>query len=151
MHYNEISALFTPLKLEFSLSSNPHAIVQKPPPPPSARPPTASSSLVDCSCATCRGMRRWSSPARQGEESVDTSADVSERRAGFCGWRITATVWSQLDEVCIPILELAFRDVRMQGSLVCSPEQARQILEAVVEHHVSVASNPSMDWRKFCS
>lgn len=27
MHYNEISALFTPLKLEFSLSSNSHAIV----------------------------------------------------------------------------------------------------------------------------
>jgi len=31
----------------------------------------------------------------------------------------------------------------MQGSLVCLPEQARQILEAVVEHRVSVASNPS--------
>ena len=30
----------------------------------------------------------------------------------------------------------------MQGSLVCSPEQARQILEAVAEHRVSVASNP---------
>ena len=74
---------------------------------------------------------------------VDTSADVSERGAGFCGRRITATVWSQLDEVCIPFLELAFRDVRMQGSLVCSLEQARQILEAVAEHRVSVASNPS--------
>ena len=74
---------------------------------------------------------------------MDTSANVSERGAGCCGWRTTATVWSQLDEVCIPILELAFRDVRMQGSLVCSPEQARQILGAVAEHRVSVASNPS--------
>lgn len=74
---------------------------------------------------------------------MDTSADVPERGAGFCGWRITATVWSQLDEVCISFLELAFRDVRMQGSLVCSLEQARQILEAVAEHRVSVASNPS--------
>lgn len=72
----------------------------------------------------------------------DTSANVSERGAGCCGRRITAAVWSQLDEVCIPLLELAFRDVRMQGSLVCSPEQARQILEAVAEHRVSVASNP---------
>ena len=74
---------------------------------------------------------------------MDTSANVSERGAEFCGWRITAIVWSQLDEVCIPILELAFRDVRMQGSLVCSPEQAGQILEAVAEHRVSVALNPS--------
>lgn len=75
---------------------------------------------------------------------MDTSADVLERGAEFCGWRITATVWSQLDEVCIPFLELAFRDVRMRRSLVCSPEQARQILEAVAEHRVSVASNPSL-------
>lgn len=116
------------------------------PPPPGRHCllplPTASSGLVDYSCATCRGTRRWSSPVRQGEESMDTSADVSERGAGFCGWRITATMWSQLDEVCILFLELAFRDVRMQGSFVCSPEQARQTLEAV-EHHVSVASNPS--------
>ena len=74
---------------------------------------------------------------------MDTSADVSERGAGFCSWRITTTVWSQLNEVCIPFLELAFRDVRMQGSLVCSPEHARQILEAVVEYRVSVASSPS--------
>ena len=71
------------------------------------------------------------------------SENVLGRGAGFCGWRTTATVWSQLDEVCIPILELAFGDVRMQGSLVCSPEQAGQILEAVAEHRVSVASNPS--------
>lgn len=74
---------------------------------------------------------------------MGASANASEHGAGFCGWRITATVWSQLDEVCIPFLELAFRDARVQGSLVCSPEQARQILEAVVEHRVSVASNPS--------
>jgi len=74
---------------------------------------------------------------------VDTSTDVSERGAGFCGRRITATVWSQLDEICIQFLELAFRDIRMQGSLVCSPEQARQILGAVAEHRISVASNTS--------
>ena len=34
---------------------------------------------------------------------MDTSADVSERAAGLCGWRITATVWSQLDEVRISV------------------------------------------------
>lgn len=126
-----------------------HPRRRRPTPPPrpkaatSFRPPTASSGFVDCSCVTCRGTRHWSSPVRQGEERVGASANASEHGAGFCGWRITATVWSQLDEVCIPFLELAFRDARVQGSLVCSPEQARQILEAVVEHRVSVASNPS--------
>lgn len=37
---------------------------------------------------------------------------------------------------------LIFRDIRVKGSLICSPEEARRMLDVVVEHGISVTTNP---------
>jgi len=38
--------------------------------------------------------------------------------------------------------EFIFRDVRVQGSLICSPEEAKRMLDVVAEHNISVRKNP---------
>ncbi|ORY09300.1 chaperonin 10-like protein [Clohesyomyces aquaticus] len=46
-----------------------------------------------------------------------------------------------LNEVVIPFRELIFRDIRVRGSLICSPEEARQMLDVVDKHRISVNTN----------
>lgn len=81
--------LTSPVQLPLQPLTHPRRRRPTPPPRPkpatSFRPPTASSGFVDCSCATCRGTRHWSSPVGQGDERVGTSTNVSEHGAGFCG------------------------------------------------------------------
>ncbi|KAF2676683.1 GroES-like protein [Lentithecium fluviatile CBS 122367] len=48
---------------------------------------------------------------------------------------------AQPDVVVIPFQELIFRDIRVRGSLICSPSEARDMLDVVAEHGVSVNSN----------
>ncbi|KAK6859398.1 alcohol dehydrogenase GroES-like domain-containing protein [Apiospora arundinis] len=48
---------------------------------------------------------------------------------------------AQPDEVCIPFQEFVFRDIRVKGSLLCSPEESRSMLEAVAEHGIEVKTN----------
>lgn len=49
---------------------------------------------------------------------------------------------SQPEEVSIPFAELIFRDIRVRGSLICSPEEAVSMLDVVAEHKISVKTNP---------
>ncbi|KAF2088858.1 GroES-like protein [Saccharata proteae CBS 121410] len=49
---------------------------------------------------------------------------------------------AQPDEVSIPFPEIIFRDIRIHGSLMCSPDEARRMLDVVAEHRVSVTTNP---------
>lgn len=37
--------------------------------------------------------------------------------------------------------EIIFRDVRIEGSLICSREQGQQMLQMVVDHNITVAKN----------
>lgn len=39
----------------------------------------------------------------------------------------------------MPFRELVFRDVRIHGSLVCSPEEAKWMLDVVTKHKISVS------------
>ncbi|KAK7962954.1 chaperonin 10-like protein [Apiospora aurea] len=48
---------------------------------------------------------------------------------------------AQPDEVSVPFQELVFRDIRLKGSLLCSPAESRAMLEAVAEHGVEVRTN----------
>ncbi|KAK8043331.1 hypothetical protein PG993_005761 [Apiospora rasikravindrae] len=48
---------------------------------------------------------------------------------------------AQPDEVSVPFQELVFRDIRLKGSLLCSPAESRAMLEAVAEHGVEVKTN----------
>ncbi|KAF1355497.1 chaperonin 10-like protein [Delphinella strobiligena] len=49
---------------------------------------------------------------------------------------------AQPDNVSIPFAELIFRDIRIKGSLICSPEQGKSMLECVAEHGIKVKTNP---------
>lgn len=48
---------------------------------------------------------------------------------------------AQPDNVSIPFRELVFRDIRVRGSLICSAEEAREMLQVVGEHGISVKTN----------
>ena len=41
----------------------------------------------------------------------------------------------------IPFAELIFRDIRIKSSLICSPDEARRMLDVVAEHGISVKTN----------
>ena len=48
---------------------------------------------------------------------------------------------SKPDNVSIPFQELIFRDIRVRGSLISSPQEARDMLQIVAEHGISVNGN----------
>jgi len=47
----------------------------------------------------------------------------------------------QPENVSIPFQELIFRDIRVRGSLICSPEEAKRMLDVVAEHKITVKTN----------
>jgi propanol-preferring alcohol dehydrogenase len=49
---------------------------------------------------------------------------------------------AQPDNVTIPFAEFVFRDIRVKGSLLCSPEQSVDMLKFVAEHGIKVKTNP---------
>ncbi|KAH7348265.1 chaperonin 10-like protein [Pyrenochaeta sp. MPI-SDFR-AT-0127] len=49
---------------------------------------------------------------------------------------------AQPQNVVIPYRELIFRDIRVRGSLISSPNEARDMLKVVAEHDISVNTNP---------
>ncbi|KAH7048360.1 chaperonin 10-like protein [Macrophomina phaseolina] len=49
---------------------------------------------------------------------------------------------AQPDEVAVPFHELIFRDIKIHGSLVCSPDEAREMIKMVSENGISVKTNP---------
>ncbi|KAK7985806.1 hypothetical protein PG988_003428 [Apiospora saccharicola] len=48
---------------------------------------------------------------------------------------------AQPEEVCVPFQEIVFRDIRLKGSLLCSPAESRAMLEAVAEYGIEVKSD----------
>lgn len=42
----------------------------------------------------------------------------------------------------VPFRELIFRDIKIHGSLICSPDEARQMMKVVAENGISVKTNP---------
>lgn len=47
----------------------------------------------------------------------------------------------QPPNISIPFAELIFRDIRVHGSLICSPAQAREMLDVVAAHDIKVKAN----------
>ncbi|KAI1403345.1 GroES-like protein [Hypoxylon fuscum] len=41
---------------------------------------------------------------------------------------------AQPDDVSVPFRELVFRDIRLQGSLLCSPQESRDMVRFIAEH-----------------
>ena len=48
---------------------------------------------------------------------------------------------AQPAEVVIPFTELIFRDIKVHGSLLCSPEESKSMLDCIVEHGITVEAN----------
>lgn len=49
---------------------------------------------------------------------------------------------AQPDVIEIPFQEVIFRDIRIRGSLICSPEESKSMLKCIAEHGVTVKTNP---------
>ena len=49
---------------------------------------------------------------------------------------------AQPDTIEIPFPEIIFRDIRVRGSLICSPEESKSMLKCIAEHGVTVKTNP---------
>lgn len=48
---------------------------------------------------------------------------------------------AQPDNVEIPFAELIFRDIKIHGSLISSPEESKAMLECIAKHGVTVKTN----------
>ncbi|KAI9640877.1 hypothetical protein NHQ30_010718 [Ciborinia camelliae] len=48
---------------------------------------------------------------------------------------------AQPDNVSVPFVDLIFRDIRIQGSLVGSQGEAQKMLELVSKHNIKVQAN----------
>lgn len=68
-------------------------------------------------------------------------AQVSDEREN-AWWSCAYFYFLQPDEVAVPFRELVFRDIKIHGSLICSPAEARQMMKVVSEDGISVKTNP---------
>ena len=48
----------------------------------------------------------------------------------------------QPDEVSVPFPELIFRDIRIEGSIIISKNMAKEMLQVVADHNITVKTNP---------
>ncbi|KAL1643124.1 hypothetical protein SLS58_005093 [Diplodia intermedia] len=79
-----------------------------------------------------------------GADAAVTIADANEAAALACAVTKVHGLMVQIaqpDEVAVPFHELVFRDIRIHGSLVCSPGEAREMMEAVAANGISVRTN----------
>lgn len=49
---------------------------------------------------------------------------------------------AQPDEIVIPFREIVFRDIRLRGSLLCSPEESEDMVSFIAEHGLVVKTHP---------
>ncbi|CAO2649173.1 Nn.00g101220.m01.CDS01 [Neocucurbitaria sp. VM-36] len=82
--------------------------------------------------------------AQQGVKATLNLSDADAAIATSCAvTRMHGTVIqiAQPTHVSVPFRELVFRDIRIRGSLIASPEEARGMLEVVAEHGIKVRTN----------
>ncbi|KAF1953842.1 NAD(P)-binding protein [Byssothecium circinans] len=81
----------------------------------------------------------------EGVAATINVSDASKAIATACAITAmhgTAIQIAQPNEVVIPFQKLISRDIRVKGSLICSAEEARAVLDVVAEHGISVETNP---------
>jgi alcohol dehydrogenase, propanol-preferring len=79
-----------------------------------------------------------------GADATIVLADADDSAALGCAiTRMHGTVVqiAQPDEIKIPFQEFVFRDIHVKGSLLCSPEESKSMLEAVAEHGIKVKTH----------
>ncbi|KAK4500088.1 hypothetical protein PRZ48_008274 [Zasmidium cellare] len=81
-------------------------------------------------------------------EGVDATVNLSDHNdAAAIACAITkmhATVVqvAQPDNISIPFPEIIFRDIRIHGTLIASPEESKGMLDCIAEHGVTVTTQP---------
>lgn len=79
-----------------------------------------------------------------GADSAVTISDAGNAAAIACAvtkMHGTMIQIAQPDEVVIPFHEFIFRDIRVHGSLICSAEESKRMLEVIAEHGITVKTN----------
>lgn len=80
----------------------------------------------------------------EGVAATINVSDAEKAMATSCAvTRMHGTVFqiAQPPTVSIPFQELIFRDIRVRGSLICSAQEAADMLALVAEHGISVNTN----------
>lgn len=80
----------------------------------------------------------------QGADATVTLSDASGAAALACAvtkMHGTMVQIAQPDEVVIPFAEFVFRDVRVKGSVVSSPEESKAMVKFIAENGLKVATN----------
>ena len=102
--------------------------------------------------AVLEGVRAFC--GRPGEAPGEGGADATVELSGAEGATALACAVTRMhgrvvqvaqpDRVCVPFKELIFRDIRIEGSLLCSKEEGDEMLREVAEQGVQVKTNVRM-------
>lgn len=80
-----------------------------------------------------------------GSHSTIVLSDHKDAAAIGCAvTRMHATLVqvAQPDEISVPFPEIIFRDIRIHGSLICSPDQSKAMMKTIAKHGVTVTTVP---------
>ena len=85
--------------------------------------------------------------AATGGDGADSSIASDHRDAtsiacGCTKMHGTLVQVAQPDEIIIPFPEIIFRDIRIHGSLICSQEESKRMLETIAKNGITVKTNP---------
>jgi len=72
---------------------------------------------------------------------LSDSSDAAALSAAMTKMHGTMVQIAQPETVCVPFEELVFRDIRIRGSLLCSAEESREMLDFIAEHGLDVRTN----------
>ncbi len=98
---------------------------------------TVNVSDAKSAAATAAAITRIHGKLVQiAQVSRGANQDQSAFYEDTANWRM-----EQPDEISFPMREFIFRDIRVEGSLICSRGQAQQMLQMVVDHNISVKKN----------
>ncbi|KAK3370606.1 chaperonin 10-like protein [Podospora didyma] len=79
-----------------------------------------------------------------GADATITLADVDSAAALACAiTRMHGDMIqvAQPDQVKIPFQELVFRDIRVRGTVLCSPDESRDMMKFIAEHGIKLKTN----------
>lgn len=72
---------------------------------------------------------------------LSDSAGAASLSAAITKMHGTMVQIAQPENVSLPFEELVFRDIRVRGSLLCSAEESREMLDFIAEHGLDVRTN----------
>lgn len=74
--------------------------------------------------------------------TISDAEDAAGLACAMTAMHKTMIQIAQPDKVSIPFAELIFRDIKIKGSLLCSPKQSESMLECIAKHGIKVTTNP---------